>query len=190
MDTTQLVLNCGTLAVLLLGAALDFQIRRIPNLLTFGGALAGFLFNLVAFRGSGALTSLEGWLLGVVLLAIPFASRAIGGGDVKLLAAVGAWLGPHGALLTFAFAAVIGGVVALAMLIHRGLLLAIAQQLVRIAQTFPVLPLGRVGMAATAFVPSWLLVQDRQFSLKAQATTRFAYGPALALGGILAVLLG
>jgi len=189
MDTAQLLLKCGTLAVLLLGAALDLQIRRIPNVLTLGAAVAGFLVNLVAYHGSGAVTSLEGWLLGVALLLIPFAAHAIGGGDVKLLAAVGAWLGPHEALLTFVYAAVVGGVIALAVLIQRGVVFAIAQQVIRFAQLFLMLSLGRVGSAAAAFVPSWLLVQDRQFSLKAQASTRFAYGPALALGGILALLL-
>lgn len=189
MDTTQLVLKCGILAVLVLGAALDLRFRRIPNLLTLGAAVAGFLVNLVIYHGAGAVTSLEGWLLGVALLLIPFAVRATGGGDVKLLAAVGAWLGPHGAFLTFAYAAVVGGLVGLALLIKRGVVLAIAQQIVRATQLFLVLSLGRVGSAAAAFVPSWLLVQDQPFSLKAQASTRFAYGPALAIGGVLALLL-
>lgn len=189
MDTTQLVLKCGALAVLLLGAALDLRIRRVPNVLTIGAALTGFLMNLVANRGPGVLSSLEGWGVGVALLAIPFAARAIGGGDVKLLAAVGAWLGPHVALLTFVYAAVVGCAIAVALLIQRGLVGLIAQQVARAAQLFLTLSFGRVGIVAAGAVPTRLLVPGRDFSLKTQISTKFAFAPALALGGIVAVLL-
>jgi len=91
----------------------DLRTRRIPNILTFGAALAGLLFQFatggVEALGQAAL----GWLLGAIVFLLPFALGGLGGGDVKLIAALGAWLGPVDAVWLVLYTGVAGGVMAL-----------------------------------------------------------------------------
>src|SRR5579859_4678575 len=94
MNPADLLLFGGAAGTLLVGAAIDLRSRRIPNALTFGSAILGFLVNLALRHGPGAGSSAEGWLAGIGILLLPFIARGVGGGDVKLLAAVGAWTGP------------------------------------------------------------------------------------------------
>lgn len=101
------------LAVLIWAAVQDFRTRRIANYLTFPLLAAGVARAIVA--GGGAVEQcMLGILLGFGLTFVLFAMRALGGGDVKLLAAIGAWLGPWTTLGVFAVAAIIGmGIVVL-----------------------------------------------------------------------------
>jgi prepilin peptidase CpaA len=64
--------------------------------------------------------SLAGCLVGGALFFPFFALKGLGAGDVKLMAAVGAWLGPIGALWASLYAAVAGGVLALGVALARG----------------------------------------------------------------------
>ena len=100
----------------------DIRSRRIPNVLTFGGAVAGLLFHTFYSGGAGFLSSAEGWVVGVAVLFIPFALGGLGAGDVKLLAALGAWLGPMEILRAAMYTALAGGVLALAVALARGYL--------------------------------------------------------------------
>jgi len=96
----------------------DLRTRRIPNVLTFGAAAAGLAFH--AFSGNGPLTALAGWFTGVLIFAPLFLLRGMGAGDLKLLGALGAWLGPLMALRIGLWSAVAGGVLALAVaLVHN-----------------------------------------------------------------------
>src|SRR5687767_13789570 len=82
--------------VLVMGASVsDLRTRRIPNLMTFSAAAAGLLYHSFAAAGHGAVASGGGWLIGALLFFPIFALRGMGAGDVKLLAALGAWLGPR-----------------------------------------------------------------------------------------------
>ena len=72
----------------------DLATKRIPNLLTFGAALAAFAVHGFVEGWTGAGTSFAGWVVGAAFFFPFFALRGMGAGDVKLLAAVGAWLGP------------------------------------------------------------------------------------------------
>jgi len=100
----------------------DLRTRRIPNVLTFGAALAGLVFQFatggVEALGQAAL----GWLLGALVFLLPFALGGLGGGDVKLLAALGAWLGPADALWLVLYTGVAGGVMAVAVSARYGYL--------------------------------------------------------------------
>jgi prepilin peptidase CpaA len=100
----------------------DVRSRRIPNVLTFGGAAAGLMFHAAFPAGSGLLPAAEGWLAGAVVLFIPFALGGLGAGDVKLLAALGAWLGPSEIIRAAMYAALAGGVLALVVALARGYL--------------------------------------------------------------------
>jgi prepilin peptidase CpaA len=102
----------------LIAAEEDLRRRSVPNWLTAAGAAGG----LVCAAGSG-WHGLEMAAAGVVagfLILLPFHwLRAMGGGDVKLLAAFGALLGPSGILLAAVFAAVFGGITAAGALAWR-----------------------------------------------------------------------
>src|SRR5204862_158348 len=90
MQTNQVV-------VLILGGiacVCDVRTRRIPNLLTFGGAALGVVYWVVVSGLSGAVTSIGGWMTGAVLFLPMFALGGMGAGDVKLAACLGAWRRP------------------------------------------------------------------------------------------------
>jgi prepilin peptidase CpaA len=99
-------------------AAIDLRTRRIPNLLTFGAAACAIAFHTVASGLSGGGYALAGWLVGTVIFFPVFALRGMGAGDVKLVAALGAWLGPLGALYVAAGSAIAGGLIALVVMLH------------------------------------------------------------------------
>src|SRR6185503_3388038 len=91
----------------------DLRSRRIPNVLTFGAAGAGLIYAGVTGGWSGVGAASLGWFIGAMAFIVPFALGGLGGGDVKLLAAIGAWLGPAGAFWVALYTGVAGGVMAL-----------------------------------------------------------------------------
>ena len=97
----------------LTGCVTDLRMRRVPNALTFGAAAAALLFHLADGGWSGLGWSAAGWLTGLALFLPFFALSGIGGGDVKLLAALGAWLGPGATVWLALYAAIAGGVLAI-----------------------------------------------------------------------------
>ncbi len=109
-------LRIGAILLLSFGAGLwDWRERRIPNWLCLGGAMAGFLLNDWPFAAAG---------LGLALaIHLPlFVLRATGGGDVKLMAALGALMGIDQWLRMFLISSILGGVVALGLVLIRGAL--------------------------------------------------------------------
>lgn len=119
--STTLEVLTGALLVGLVVAAVctDLRSGRIPNRLTMGAAAAGLLLNVLLGGLNGALASGGGWLLGAGLLFAFFAVGALGAGDVKLLAAVGALKGPAFAFNAFVFTGVAGGIIAIIVLVRR-----------------------------------------------------------------------
>jgi prepilin peptidase CpaA len=122
MTDFSLTIPVMVLATGLVACVTDLRTRRIPNLLTFGSALAGFLFHVFVAGASGAGTSAGGWLVGTLVFLPFFALRGMGGGDVKLLAALGAWLGPTETLWLAAYSMIAGGVVAVIVAFFSGYL--------------------------------------------------------------------
>lgn len=121
-----------TLAVLIPGVLyaswVDYAERRVPNWLNAALAAAGLLAQGLAFGWSthetaapgGLAWGLLGLLVGLGVLIVPWAMHAMGAGDVKLMAAIGCWLGPWLTLLSFAAGAIIGGLIAVAMIYTSG----------------------------------------------------------------------
>lgn len=100
----------------------DLRTRKIPNYLTLGAALAGLTFNLIVAGWGGLVDGLLGLLLGFGFLILPYLMGGMGAGDVKALAALGAWLGPKGTLYLCCYMGLAGGLMALAVLAWKGLL--------------------------------------------------------------------
>ncbi|MEW5773584.1 MAG: prepilin peptidase [Thermodesulfobacteriota bacterium] len=109
-----------TLASVLAAAVVaDLRARRIPNLLTLPACLGFLLLRLVLFGPEGFVAGLAGLGLGLGLMLPAYGLGVMGGGDAKLMAAVGAALGPAGVLWSFLFTSVFGGAYALAVLLFR-----------------------------------------------------------------------
>lgn len=110
-------------AILILAAFFDMRNRKIPNLLTFPAILVGLAFHFSASGLQGLFFSLKGLGLGFALLIPFYAGGGMGAGDVKLMAAVGAFVGTLQMLKIFLLTAVSGGVYALVLMIARGTVL-------------------------------------------------------------------
>lgn len=93
-----------------LASTLDLKYRRIPNWLTLAIAIIFITFNSVTLGFDGFIHSVTGLLAGIALLWIPFALGGMGGGDVKLLGAIGAGIGPVAVLHVFLWSAVFGAI--------------------------------------------------------------------------------
>jgi prepilin peptidase CpaA len=102
----------------------DLKTRRIPNYLTFSAALAGLAFQAWSSGWAGLQDGFLGLALGLGLLIIPCILGGMGAGDVKALAALGAWLGPARTLHLFLYAAICGGLIALWVMLWKGILWA------------------------------------------------------------------
>jgi prepilin peptidase CpaA len=157
--------------VLTLGLAIavvtDVRSRRIPNWLT--GSIAGAGFGL-AF-GGGVVTPLQaalGLLTGLLLMMPGHLIGATGAGDVKLMAAVGTMLGPDLAFRAFLYSAVAGGVFAVAVATRRGILAATLHDASRLVTS----PAGA-----------------RQAIESPSRANRFAYGPAIAVGTLISLMV-
>ncbi len=91
-------------------SANDIWSYRLPNKLMLLGFVLGVLCATLACGVSGLEQSLLGALLGFVLLFVPFALGKLGGGDVKFMGAVGAFLGPSAVLWALLYGMAAGGV--------------------------------------------------------------------------------
>ncbi len=114
--TTCLVMVPGVL----LASWIDYAQRRVPNWLNAALIVAGFVAQGVFNGGSGLWAGLGGLLVGFGVLIVPWMMHGMGAGDVKLMAAIGVWFGPWMTFVSFAAGAVIGGIIAVAMIMSSG----------------------------------------------------------------------
>ena len=153
----------------LVATVVDIRERRIPNLLTGSMAAVGVALAAAGWSGVSVGASLAGMLAGLLLMLPGHALGATGAGDVKIMAAVGAVLGVHVIVNAFLFTALAGGVLAIAVAIRRR----------RLRTTLS-------GTSRLIASPGGAR-QELQGAAKA---SRFAYGPAIAIGSLLAALIG
>ncbi len=108
--------------MLLLAAAIctDLLRRIIPNTLICTGAIGGLIYHLMAAVTTveGFLFSISGLLVGGLLLIWPYSRSWVGGGDVKLLAMLGTWVGPATILRVFVCTTLVGGLMAAVQIIR------------------------------------------------------------------------
>lgn len=136
--------------VLVLATGWDVSQKRIPNWLTVGGAVAALLtrgFMGLDALGAGLLGCVVGLLLGLLLFAI----GAMGAGDGKLLATVGAFLGFEGFLQALPFIGLAGGVLAVVVTARNGTLLPTFLRFQELL--LHVVSFGRIGERRTLAMP-------------------------------------
>jgi prepilin peptidase CpaA len=110
------------LVLAILASIADVRTRRIPNVLTFGTALFAIALQTSTDGTHGLGLALVGWLVGVAIFFPIFALGGMGAGDVKLVGALGACLGPLGALHVALGAAIAGGLLAVLLTLRIGYL--------------------------------------------------------------------
>ena len=109
--------------ILIVASISDIRSFRIPNWLTYS-ALAVGVSHFTLVRGyEGFLFSLAGAAAGFALLIGPYLFGGTGAGDVKLLGAIGSFLGPKGVFMVFLVSCVLGGAFALFLLASKGILI-------------------------------------------------------------------
>lgn len=149
-------------------ATIDVFTRRIPNALTLGLTVTGMLLAASGASGLSLGASLLGFVAGFVLMLPGHLLGGTGAGDVKLLAAIGAVVGPRMVFTAFLLTAVAGGVLALGFAIARGQLSGTLRRTARLAVN----------------------PRDARFEIEARpARSSFPYGPAIAIGSVLAVVI-
>ena len=131
-------------------------------------AVSGLALAAAGMSGVTVVAAVMGMVLGLLLMLPGYALGATGAGDVKLMAAVGAIVGPPLVLSAFVCTALSGGVLAIVVAVRRKRLGA------TLAQT------GRL-VAAPGAAPMEIKA--------ATPASRFAYGPAIAIGSMVAVLI-
>jgi prepilin peptidase CpaA len=159
--------------VALAGSLCDVRTRRIPNYITFGAAAVGFAYAFATSGWLGLGMSMAGWLVGCALFLPLFFLRGLGAGDVKFLAAFGAWFGPAELFSVFFYTALAGGLMALVLVFAR-------------------------GYFQTAFQNIWLLLchwrvaglkPHPEVTLDNPRAPRLPYGVAIAAGAITTIWL-
>lgn len=109
-----------TTAVVVIAVITDLLSRRIPNLLTLP-AIGLAIALRIAFQGwVGLGLALAGAFLAPTLLLVMHGGKGLGMGDLKLAAAVGAFMGPALAVATMLLTAVAGGILGIAMMLKPG----------------------------------------------------------------------
>lgn len=168
------ILATGLVIALVGSAIIDFRSQRIPNAITYALVLFGLGIHAMTNGLDGFWFALQGLGLGFGLLLIPYMLGVMGGGDVKLMAGVGACLGMQGMLLSLVLGSLAGGVYALILLAgRRGLL----------RRTFR--PLGQ---ALVCFASTGKFIYQPSFA--DGSAPKLCYGVALAAGTLAAMALG
>lgn len=105
--------------VLIVAAWIDGKELRVPNWITFPMVFSGILYNGLFDGGLGWSDALLGMVVGLLTLLPLYAVGGMGAGDVKLMAGLGAWLGPTVAWEAFVVSVVVGAVMAVIMVLWR-----------------------------------------------------------------------
>lgn len=117
----QAVADIALVVFLCAAAWWDFRTQRIPNTITVAG-LAAALILRAPLGGEVIVDGLAGMGFAFLTGAVLYALGGVGGGDVKLLAGVGAFLGSGEVVGALCYSAILGAVFALLIVTRKGLL--------------------------------------------------------------------
>ena len=106
--------------LLVTSAGIDIQQHRIPNVLSLGGIILGVALQGWASGFSGVMAGIGGAAVGLGIFLPFYLAHGMGAGDVKLMGAAGAFLGPMNALLATGLSLAAGGAIAVIILLARG----------------------------------------------------------------------
>ena len=159
------------IALLLVAAVIDCRTLRIPNWLTVGGMVYGLLYNAshATSAGAGVWMSLLGLTTGLALLMPLYLLRVLGAGDVKLMGAMGAFLGAQAMPLAAVFVLVTGGLAAVLFAVSQRAAIPFLRNLRFVTLTLLTPGAGAWRPNAAASMPS---------------IGRLPYGMSICLGGI------
>jgi Flp pilus assembly protein protease CpaA len=129
----------------------DLRSHRIPNKLIILGLFVALVFQLAASATHGLWSGLLGAVIGLACFLPFYAMRAMGAGDVKLMAVVGFFMSPMGALYAALFSLLAGGLCAFGYLMWRGLRASVS----------PLLHDGLTVAIQSAFIAARLARRDR-----------------------------
>lgn len=115
-----LFLVFDALLLAIAAAVIDVQQQRIPNRLTYPAIGFGLLMRVYFYGWHGLLTAVEGCVLAGGIVFVFYLVRAMGAGDLKLLAAIGSIVGPRYAFQTLLATGIAGGILALIYAAYRG----------------------------------------------------------------------
>jgi len=148
------IFSLAALVLSTVAAGWDIATRRIPNPLTVAAMAAGLVGHLVVNQGSGLLWSASGLLIGAALTLLSALYGGLGGGDVKLMAALGALCGPRATFEIVLVSAIAGGLLALLMALrHRVAIKALRQAAAQISLRRPRLVSCSTEIASGGTVP-------------------------------------
>jgi prepilin peptidase CpaA len=166
---------CSLLAFAAAVAIIDLRRQRIPNALTVPAAAVALVMNFVLYGAAGAQQSAAGLVLGLGLFLPFYLARGFGAGDVKAMGALGAFLGPKGALLAAGCVLMAGMIAGMAVLMARGGIPALRNLLQRLMVRVVVARATGRGLEAARWQ------SEAEFQ-------RFPYGLAIAVGTALSLL--
>jgi len=162
-----LILFC----VLLISVYTDIKKGLIYNTVLMPAAITALILQFARDGASGIIFSLQGLLVGMSLLMIPFIKSGIGAGDVKLLGVVGAYKGSLFAVKAFLAAAMAGGIMAIFILLRNRNL---------------IFTLKAICINTCSFLTR---MPRHEFFGTLKSTdcgSKFSYGPMIALGTLIA----
>jgi len=149
----------------------DICYRRIPNPFVLATLVVGFFVN-VAFAGtSGALASLGGCALGFFLMFVLHIFGAMGAGDVKLFAAIGAMAGANLVVPMFIVVTITGGLLGVISMLRAG------QVKSTMTRVFYIV----LGLLPGQRVPRFAIPTDRKLTIP--------YGVAITFGSLISLFL-
>ena len=149
----------------------DVRFRRIPNPFVLATFASGMAINCIFSGLAGFYGSLTGCALAFMLMFMLHIFGAMGAGDVKLFAAIGAVTGASLVLPTFMVVVITGGVLAVVSIVRAGLVVTTMH---RVLQIF-------VGM-----LPGW---EMPKFAVPADRRHTIPYGVAITIGSIISTAI-
>lgn len=155
-----------TVLVVLTATITDLRSRRIPNWLVLPFLILGIGVSAGLHGWHGLTQSVEGIMLGGLVMGALAALGGMGMGDVKLCAAVGAWIGPSQLLVALVVMALAGGVMALCWAVAGGFVGELFSSTGSLLAGF-----GRRGLRP-----------DPELVLDNPKTRKMPYAPAIAIG--------
>jgi len=115
-----MIIKVSMLILLTLASFTDLRSGKIPNWLTLPAILGGLVYHVLTGGRDGFFFAGTGLILGVGLLLMPFVMGGMGGGDVKLLGAVGSISGAMTTFRIFLISAIVGLAVSIIVMIAVG----------------------------------------------------------------------